>query len=137
MKEKIVMIKANRNTLKCKKKSTKMIHFTKSNTLGDLLGFKPKILSGNISNISDGPVNICKVNAICIECNLINCSYIKSEQLHIIHEIFPNSEPGEEIVEASGNIIYLSINSRKINSITFKILDPNGELISLEGKSSS
>lgn len=120
---KFVTIKANRNTIKSELKCTKMIYFTTSNTSGDLLGFKPKILSANITYTSDDPGNFFKVNAICIQCNLISRSYKNSDQIHIIHEFFPKAVSGENIVEAD-----LPYNSRTISSITVQILDQCGEL---------
>lgn len=133
-KENFVIIKANRNTLKCEFKANKKIDFTKNDTFGNLLGFKNKILEANTGYTSDYPVNIFKVNAICVECNLVGGSFKNNEYVHIIHEFFPNSEPGEKIVETPGNIIYLPINTRIISSITIKILDQDGELINFRGE---
>lgn len=133
-KQNMLIIKANKNTLKCEIKATKNIDFNRSDTFGDILGFKKQIMAANTLYTSEHPVNIFKVNAICIECDLVGGSFKNNEQVHIIHQFFPNAEPGEKIVEAPGNIIYLPINTRIISSITIKILDQNGELVNFRGE---
>lgn len=124
-----LIIKPNRNTLKCEILGSKNIDFTKNGTFRELLGFKPRILEANNIHISDYPVNILKVNAICVTCNLTTGSYNNGDPTHILHEFFPNVEPGEKIIESPQHAIYMPINTNIIDSIIVQIQDQDGDLI--------
>lgn len=127
----ILELRANPNTLQCHLKSNQDIDFTKPNTIANLLGFENELLTANKLHVSKKPVNILKVNAIKIDCNITTGSYSNNQLGHTIHEFFPDSPPGFKIIERSQNAIYLPINTHVIDNITLKILDQDGDLINL------
>lgn len=127
-------ITGNNNTLLSEIKCTAQIDFTKSDSIGALLGFKPRILKADKHHTSDYPANILKVNAICIYCNLVSGSYRNNEEAHFIHQLFPNVPPGYKIVENPTNVVYLPINTKVIDSLTIKIVDQDGELVNFRGE---
>lgn len=124
-----ISINANNNTLKCELVSNCIIDFTKDNTIGPLLGFSKRKLEPNILHTSELPINILKVNAILVECNITASSYKNDKPVHIIHEFFPTVPPGYKIIEVPSNVIYLPVNVRTINNITLRITDQDGNLI--------
>lgn len=124
-----VKIIANHNTLRCEIKGTQEIHFDKPNSLAKLFGFKNRKLSANKKHISDYPININKVNAICCECNLVTNSYSNNKPSHILHMFYPVVPPGYKVVETPTNVIYLPINTRYLDEIIIKIVDQDGNLV--------
>lgn len=127
--QKLISIKANNNTLKCRIKCSEDIDFTKKDSIGHLLGFKPRKLAAFGYHVSDFPVDIFSVNTICIECNIVGGSYINDRQAHVIHEFFPTVPAGFKIVETPSNVVYLPINTRFIDQIVVNIVSQDGELI--------
>ncbi len=132
--EPFVVIEANNNTLQCEIKANVKIDFTKENSIGKLLGFNKKVLEANKRYVSENPIDIFKVNSICIECNLVTNSYNNGKLVHIIHMFYPTSPPGHKIVEKPTNVIYLPISMRYINEITLKITDQDGNLINFRNE---
>nr|CAI5852441.1 unnamed protein product [Callosobruchus analis] len=119
----------NRNTLRFEIMSNKVIHFEKKSSIAPLLGFTPRRLSRGKLHISDFPINISKVNAICVECNLIKNSYNNNEAVHVLHMFHPNVPSGYRIVEKVSNVIYLPVNTNHIDEIVLKIVDQDGKLV--------
>lgn len=130
----VLMLKQNLSTFKCEIKSNKDIDFTKPNNIGEILGFKPIKITTKKWHYSDYPIQITKVNGICIECNLIQNSFNNDSKVHIIHMFYPNVPPGYKIVENPKNVIYLPINTRFINEIVLKVTDQDGNLINFKGE---
>lgn len=128
----LLTIKPNLNTLKCEIKWDKDIDFTKENSIGSLLGFDKQRLAKNEKHISNHPIDIFKVNAICIDCNLVINSYTNSKPMHIIHMFYPSVPPGYKIMEHPTNVIYLPINTRSIDQILLKILDQHGNIVNFK-----
>lgn len=116
-------LEANLNTLKCELKSSVDIDFTKSNSIGRLLGFKPTILPKDVIHYSDFPVDIMRINMIRIECNIVTNSFSNGNMVHTIHSFYPTDPPGYKIVESPHNVIYLPINTHIIHNISIKIVD--------------
>lgn len=129
-----IFMKTNHNTLRFEIKSNKKIHFDKENSIASLLGFNKQKLSANKLHISDFPINISKVNSICIECNLITNSYSNERSVHILHMFYPNVPSGFRIIEKVSNVIYLPINSNYIDEITVKIVDQDGNCVNFKGE---
>lgn len=129
-----LVLHGNTNTLECEIKCTHEIDFTVPNSIGSLLGFGNKKLAANKTNISSEPVNILKINAIKILCNITSGSYDNGQASHIIHEFFPAVPPGFKIIETPQNVIYLPINTNVITNITLKIVDQDGNLINFRGE---
>lgn len=75
-----------------------------------------------------------KVNAIKILCNIVTGTYDNGQLSHIIHEFFPTVPAGFKIVESPQSVIYLPINTKLINNITFKIVDQDGDLLNFRGE---
>ena len=94
-----------------------------------MLGFEKKRLTKNQKHISDRPIDIFKVNSVCVECNLVTNSFTNGKPVHIIHMFFPSSLPGAKIIEKPSNVIYLPINTRYINEIILKITYQDGNLV--------
>lgn len=124
-----IQIKANRSTSTVTVEANVDIDFTSDTSIGHLLGFKKRILKSNKLNESDFPVQIIKVNSICIDCNIASGSYTNGLPVHIIHQFFPSVAPGYKIVESPQNIIYFPVSVTTINNLTIKILDQDGNLV--------
>lgn len=125
----LLSISANLNTLKCELKCNEVIDFTKANSIGSLLGFDKRKLPKYKKHVSDFPINIQKVNAICVDCNLVTNSYNNGIPVHILHMFYPTVPPGYKIVEVPKNVIYLPINTHHIDEINIKIIDQHGNLV--------
>lgn len=126
-------MEVNHTTLRCEIKSNRKVNFLQPKTIGNLLGFKPRILFPNVTHISENTVNISRVNAISVECNLITNSYNYGKPVHILHTFYPLVPPGYKIVEIPRDI-YLPINTNRINEIVLKIVDQDGKLINFRNE---
>lgn len=122
-------LSVNNNTLQCLMSANEPIFLNVENSIGSLLGFSKRILMPKIRHKSDERVNINKVNAIRIECNIITGSYVNNKPVHTIHEFAPTVPPGYKIIEVPRNVIYLPVNVKQITSITLKIVDQDDNLI--------
>lgn len=128
-------IQPNYNTLQTEIFSSKdVIYFNKNGTIGSLLGFTSKILEPNKIHTSDKTIDITKINSICVECNIINGSYINNESAHTIHQFALVVSPGYKITETPLNVIYLPVNTSQIHTIILKVVDQNGNLINFRGE---
>lgn len=130
----VCQIRANVNTLKCLIKCTKIIDFSKPDSIAPLLGFENITLAPNIRHESKLPVNILKVNTIRVECNITTGAYNNNKLVHTIHEFFPMVPPGVKIVEIPQNVIYLPLNTRVIDNIVLKLVDQDGDLVNFRGE---
>lgn len=127
--EHMLALYANNNTLKSMLLAKEKVYFNKERSVGSLLGFSKRELKPNVLHTSDLPVNINKVNAIRIECNIITGSYSNTNHSHILHEFSPMAEPGYKIIEVPKNVIYLPLNVKTISTITVRLVDQDGDLI--------
>lgn len=130
-------LKANNSTLKVELVCSETVDFTKSNTLASLLGFESKVLPPGKTHVSSSPVNIIKVENIRVVCNIVRGSWDNGSESHVIHEFYPTVAPGYKIVECPSTIIYLPVNTRKINTITVELKDQDGRLVNLRNESLS
>jgi hypothetical protein len=133
-KKEFVMITPNNNTLKTHIKSTHAIDFTDNDSVGNLLGFKQKVLKSNTLHISDYPSNVVKVNSLLIECNITTGNYKNGAASHVIHQFFPSVPPGYKIIESPDHVTYLPISVKTITNITIKVLDQDGDLVNFRGE---
>ena len=107
--------------------------FKQKQSIGKLLGFDSKeVLKKNKEHISKHPINIFRVNAICIECNLVVNSFTNNKTTHTLHMFYPTVPPGYKIVEHPSNVIYLPINTTEISEIQLKIIDQEGRLVNFK-----
>jgi hypothetical protein len=128
-------LKPNNNTLKAELFCSEAVHFNKPNSIGAMLGFKSNTeLAANVTHSSDSPVNIIRVNAIRVECNVVRGSFDNGAEGHVIHEFYPDCGPGYKIVENPSNIIYLPLNARRVSNITIRIVDQDGRLINFRNE---
>lgn len=129
-----LLLQGDPNTLKTTIKCTQSIDFTPDDSIGKLLGFNKKIIPANTKTISDNVTAILKVNAICIDCNIVTGSYHNGKPVHIIHQFFPSVSPGYKIVESPLPILYFPVSVKTINNITVKVLDQDNNLINFRGE---
>ena len=128
-----LVIKTNNNTLQVEIYSEfDRIHFDKNRSIGTLLGFDKQLDAKKWH--SSSLVNILKVNVIRIECNVVTGSFINNSSAHTIHEFSLNVMPGYKIIETPHNVIYLPVNTRRISSITVKVVDQDDNLINFRGE---
>lgn len=130
-----IMLEANKNTLQCEIMSSQPIDFTKSNTIGPLLGFRHgQVLKKNTVHVSELPADILKVNVIRVECSIINGSYLNGKPSHTIHEFSPRVPPGYKIIEVPQNVIYFPVTVKNIHTISLSILDQQNRSINFRGE---
>ena len=129
-----ISLKANNNTLCCEILCSEEINFEKNDSIHELLGFESQKLEANKIHLSNQPISIIKVNAIRIECNIIDDAYINGQKVYTIHEFFPSVPPGFKIIELPKKIIYLPVKSKIISNIQLRILDENGNLVNFRGE---
>lgn len=125
---------SNNNTLKTTIFCTKDIHFEKSDSIGDLLGYGKVFLKSYKLHESLLPVNILSTTVVRVECDIISGSYINGNPSHILHEFAPNVPPGYRIIEIPKNTIYFKVNRDIINSINIRLLDINNNIVNLRGE---
>lgn len=125
----------NKNTLQCQILCSQPIDFTKSNSIGPLLGFKTKrTLTPNQVHISHHPADILRVNVVRIECNIIKGAYLNSNAAHTIHEFSPNVPPGYKIIEKPQNVIYFPVTVKSIHDLNLTIVDQDNNLVNFRGE---
>lgn len=127
-------LRVNNNTLKSEILCNRKINLKKRNTIGCLLGFSERVLEANILHESDKPINILKVNAIKVECNIITGAYANNKPVHTIHEFFPTVSPGFKIIEVPQNVIYLPVTVKSIHTLSLSIVDQDGNLVNFRGE---
>ena len=104
------------------------------NSLASVLGFKQDIVNGVGRQASEKLVNIMSVNSILVHCNIIHSSYICGTQVPVVYNFFPNAAPGQKILEAPHNLIYLSVTVDIISTLSVWLMDQDGEHLDLCGE---
>lgn len=127
-------LKPNNNTLKSEIKCKYIINFKPDDSIGRILGFSAKILPANAKHESDLPVQIIKVVTIRIECNITTSAYYNKRLSHTLYEFAPQVEPGYSINITPNPVIYLPVNSKRIDNITLKLLDQDGDEVDFRGE---
>ena len=103
-----ITILPNVNTLQCilNVVGTKVkVSFDVQNTLANVLGFN-KSTCGVGRHASEQLVHNMSVNSILVHFNIIHSSYM---QAPVVYNFFPNAAPGQKILEAPSNLIYLPV----------------------------
>lgn len=125
------MLRGNVNTLKCELSSQYTIDFTKPDSIGTMLGFKPQKLKAGVLHMSDLPVQIMKATSISVDCNLVQGAFRNNKPSHILYETDISVPPGFRLVKEPSSPIYMDINTKTIHSIVLRLVDQNGDLIDL------
>ena len=93
------------------------VWFDAPNSLASVLGFKQNIVYGG-----GRLVNIMSVNYILVHCNIIHSSYMRGTQAPVAYVFFPNAAPGQYILEAPHNLIYLPVTGDGISNLSRRAL---------------
>ena len=82
-------------------------------------------------------VNILTINSILVNVDIISGSYVNGSTQPTIYLFFPNVSLGFKIIENPHNLLYLTITSDTIHSITVCLTDQNGYALNLRGENLS
>ena len=74
------------------------------------------------------------VNSILVHCNIIHSSYLRGKQAPVAYNFFPNAAPGQKILEAPHNLIYLPVTVDVISTLLLWLMDLHGKLLDLCGE---
>ena len=74
------------------------------------------------------------VNSILVHCNIIHSSYMRGQQAPVVYNFFPNAAPGQEILEAPPNLIYLPVPVDVISTLSVWLTDQDGEPLDIRGE---
>lgn len=133
--KKSILIEANNNTLQIEITSSHdTIFFDQKRSIGRLLGYDGGSLEAGIKHLSNQPVNILKVNAIQVQCNIIRGAYMNNSPAHILHEFALDVPPGYKLDVIPSNLIYLPVNVKEITYLEIWIVDQEGRLINFRGE---
>ena len=94
------------------------VSFDVPNSLASVFGFKRDIVYGVGRHASEKLVNIMNVNSILVHCNIIHFSYMRGQQAPVVCNFFPNAAPGQKILEAPHNLIYLTVTGDVISTLS-------------------
>jgi len=130
-----ITLQANKVTFRIilKLKLNYKIDFNVENSIRDVLGFDAKIYNQpyiEATNI----VNILNINAIHVQVDCINGSYIDGTYKPVIYSFFPSVSPGYKIIEKPHNLIYLPVHVKYIKTLTVTVTDQKGNLLDLSGE---
>ena len=79
-------------------------------------------------------VNIMSVNSILAHCNIIPSSYMRSTQAPVAYNFFPNAAPGQKLLEASHNLIFLPVTVDVISTLSVWLTDQHGKFLDFRGE---
>ena len=83
---------------------------------------------------SEQLLNIMSVNSILVHCNINHSSYMRGVQAPVVYNFFPNAAPGQKILEASSNLIYLPVTVDVISTLSLWLTDQHGKPLDLRGE---
>ena len=90
-------------------------------SLAIVLGFN-RSTYGVGHHASEQLVNIMRVNSILVHGN-IHSSYMHGAQAPVVYKFFPNATPGQKILEAASNLIYLLVTVDVISTLSVWLMD--------------
>jgi hypothetical protein len=131
--KKNIELVGNLNTQQTAMTCTFPVDFTPSDSIGPLMGFATKVLAPGFHQ-SEHIVNITKVHAINIECNIAQNSYKMGVPDHTIYQLVPRVAPGYRIDEAPINLIFFPLNTRFIDTLQFTLTDQDNRLVDFQGE---
>jgi hypothetical protein len=133
-------VNVDKTTLKCILQSTHTLFGGGGsgdieNSVAPIFGFaKNRVLEPKQIEVSDSIIQITKVNAVKIECNIIRGAYSNGEPVHTLHEFYPTVAVGYKIVEVPRHVIYLPITVRTISNISVRIVNQYNHLVGFHGE---
>ena len=130
-----ITILPNVNTLQCilNVVETKVkVSFDVPNSLASVLGFN-KSIYGVRRHASEQLVNI-SVNSILVHCNVTHSSSVRGVQAPVVYNFFPNAAPGQKLLEAPSNLIYLPVTVDVISTLSVWLTDQDGKMPDLRGE---
>ena len=112
-----------------------IISFAVEDSIRNLLGFDETILY-NEYNLSPNPVDILSFDYIFIECDIAQGMIYKGRRKGIIHNWTMTVDPGYKYVErfAGGMTWYMMETEDFVSSISCKLKNENGDLVSFNGQ---
>ena len=129
-----ITILPNVNTLQCILNvvaANLEISFDVPNSVASVRGFN-RSTYGFGRHASEQLVNIMSVNSILVHCNIIHSSYMRGVQGPVVYNFFPN--PGQKILEATSNLIYLPVTVDVISTLSVWLTDQDGKVLDLRGE---
>ena len=105
----------------------------KDKSINSLLGFHSKLYTSGFHE-SQSMVNILTINSILVNIHIISGSYVNGSTQPTIYAFFSDVSPGYKIIENPHNLLYDSITSDTIHSITILLTDQNGNELNLRGE---
>ena len=114
-----------------------IISFVMEDSIKNLLGFGETIY--NEYNLSPNPVDILSFDNVFIGCDIAQGMICKGERSGIIHKFTMTVDSGYKFVErfAGGVSWYMMETKDFISSISFKLKNENGNLVSFNGQSNT
>ena len=109
------------------------VSFDVPNSLASVLGFKRSIF-GVGRHASGNLVNIMSVNSILVHCNSLHSSYMRGTQAPVAYNFLPNATPGQNILEAPYNLIYLPVTVDVISTLSVWLTEQHGKLLDLRAE---
>ena len=103
------------------------------NSLASVLGFN-RSTYGVGRHASEQLVNIMSVNSILVHFNIIHSSYTRGVQAPVVYNFFPNAAPGQKLLEAPNNLIYLPVTIDVISTLSVWLTDQHGKPLDLRGE---
>ena len=79
-------------------------------------------------------VNIISVNTILVHCKIIHSSYMRGTLAPVAYNFFPNSGPGQKILEAPHKLSYLPVTVDVILTLSVWLMNQHGMLLDLRGE---
>ena len=131
-----ITILSNVNTLQCMLTlvgAKCKVSFDVPNSLASVLGFQRSIY-GVGRHASENLVNIMTVTSILVHCNIIYSSYMRGTQAPVANNFFKKCFPGQKILEAPPNLIYLPVTVDVISTLSVWLTDQHGKLLDLRGE---
>ena len=131
-----ITILANVNTLQCilNVVGTKVkVSFDVPNSLASVLVFN-RSTYGVGRHASEQLVNIMSVNSILVHCNNVHSSYMRGVQAPVVYNFFPNTAPGQKILEAPSNLIYLPVTVDVISTLPVWLTNQDGKVLDQRGE---
>jgi hypothetical protein len=108
--------------------------FAQPDSIGKILGFNKKKLTGSLKYPADRIVNISSINQFLIQCDIIKGSYINGATFPVLYSFNPAVAPGFQINERPLVPIYMPITTHRIDNIRIWITDQTNRLLNLRGE---